>query len=167
MPRVGSRDVRVEERVDVGGSDIHARAEGGRGFLQNVQWLSGRDGALISSGLENGFRASKEISKGAGGAIAVEDGFVADDYHLHVPVVSVCPLRDFADLAFCLAESRLGDEHPEHESQAVRCGGSSHFLQARAVGAVETDRRESLGGDGGDVGGDGGRGLAAASGGVG
>ena len=164
---IGRLDVSVEKRVDVRRGDVHDGTEGGAVFLQDVERFRGRDGALITCSLEGGFGARNKTGEGGCGAVPVEHGFVADHDHLHIFPVPVSPFGDFADLLLCGTDAGFGDEDPEHQFQAVRCGGRSDVLQAGTIGAVETDGGEAFGRNGSDVRRDGRCRFASTGGGIG
>ena len=105
----------VEVRVDVRGGHVDDGAERVGVLLQDVHRLGRGDGAGVAGGGEGGFGGGDEGGEGGGGAVAVEDGFVADDDHLHVAVVAVGPLGDGGDLLGGDADAGVGDVDAEDE----------------------------------------------------
>ena len=153
--RVGA-DVRVEEGVDVGGYHIESGAERLGVGREDRDGLRGGERGVAAGGTEGVFRFGDEASEGRRGGVAVEEGLVADDDHLHQAVVAGEVGGDVVDLAGGGGDAGGGDEDAEDEFQVVGAGGRADDGEAFAVGAVEADGAEAFGGDGADVGGDGG-----------
>ena len=151
-------DIGVEKRMDVRGRDVERGTERGGVLLEDIDRFGGRDGPSVARGAEGGFGFVDEGREGGGGAVAVEDGLVADDDQfdgLPVRAAGGGPGGDFVELGFGVGDAGFGDEDAEDEVQAVGGGGGADGGEARAVGAVEPDGAEAFGGDGGDVAGDG------------
>ena len=165
--RTGSFHIRIEERMDIRRRGIKHRTQYTRLLLQDINRLGRRDRALIPRCLERSLALGDESREFARAAVAIEDGLIADNHHLHMLPIAARVRCDFLDLGFRGRDAGVGDEDAEKEFQAVRAGGGADVFEAGAVGAVEPDGAESFGGDGGDVGGYGGGGFAVARGGVG
>ena len=163
IPRRVGADVRVEERVDIGGHDVEGGAERGGVGGEDGDGLRGGEGGVAASGAEGIFRFGDEVREGGGGGVAVEEGLVADDDHFHDAVVAREVGGDVVDLAGGGGDAGGGDEDAEDEFEVVGAGGGGDDGQAFAVGAVEADGAEAFSGDGADVGGDGGGVFAGAA----
>ncbi len=146
-----SVDVGVEEGMDVGGDDVDDGAEGRRVFLEDVHRFRGRDGAGEAGGDEGGLGGGDEGGQFAHADVVVEDGLVADDDHFDHGPVARGPGGDGADLGLRAGDARRGDVDAQHEFEVVFLGGAADVLEPAAVGAVQADRGEALGGDDGDV----------------
>lgn len=145
-------DVRVEEGLDVGSHDVDDGAERARVLLKDVERLGGRAWAAVASGLERLLRGADESCEVFGAAVAIEDGFVADDAHLdEAPVTGLTPCDDFLYLRLRAANARGFDEYADDHLQAVGLAGGADVLQTRAVGCIESDSLEALTRDAGDV----------------
>lgn len=119
------------------------------GVLPDVQGLRGRTLAGVAGGGEGGFGAGDEGREVRGGAVAVEDGFVADDDQVND--VPLRPVGDGGDLFLGLGETAGVDEYTGDHLQAGDFAGVTDVLESGAIGAVDADGFESSGFDGGHV----------------
>ena len=140
-----SRDVGVEEWVDVSTHNIDNIAKGGGMLLKDVQWLSGGDWAVIAGATETLLSGMDEASKLGGGAEASEDGLVTDDDEGDdVPVLEV---DELVNLWSGTGKTSVLDEDTDDNVKAVGNAAGRDVLEAVAVGlvgGVETDGGESL-----------------------
>lgn len=123
---------------------------------EGAEGLGGGDASCEAGVAEGRSGGGDELGEGFGGAVFVEDGFVADDDHLDGAPVSGGPGGDFGNLGFAVGEAVFGNEDPEHKAEVVRFGGRSDVLETGAVGAVEADGAKAFGSNDGDIGGHGG-----------
>lgn len=167
LARLGSRDVAVEEGVDVGRDDVDDRADDAGDSRKRAHGLRRRDRAVIPRRLQRALDLGDESREVARGGEMVEDRLVAHDHHLHHPVLPAEMLCDILDLRCGGLDAALVDIDADDEGDAVLRGGGGDVGEAPAVGAVQADGGEALGGDHGDVRCDGAGVLAAAGGSVG
>ena len=118
---------------------------------EGAEGFGGGDAPGVAGFAEGRACGGDELGEGLGGAVFVEDGFVADDDHLDGAPVSCGPGGDFGNLGFAVREAVFGNEDPEHEAEVVRFCGRSDVLETGAVGAVEADGAKALGGNDGDI----------------
>ncbi len=154
------RHVRVEERMNVGRHHVENGAQRRGVFLQDVDRLRGGDGAGITGFREGGLGLGDQVHQRVGGAISVEQGLVPHHDHLHATPIPARPVDDVLDLRRGISDAPVGDVNAEDELQAVRFHRRADVQEPRAVGAVEPHGRKTLGGNGGNIGGN--RGLVLA-----
>lgn len=78
---IGGGDGGVEKGVDVCGCEVEHGAEGFGVLDEDAKGFGGGDGAVVAGGFEGSLRVGDERGERGGGAVVVEDGFVADDDH--------------------------------------------------------------------------------------
>lgn len=121
--------------------------------MPDGELIGGGDLTVETGGLECGLGRADEASELRGGASALEDGLVTNDNDLDE--VPLSPLGDSIDLRLSTGDTGLRDEDTEDDLDAVLPGGGADVLEGGAVGAVDTDGSEALGGQSSDVAGDG------------
>ena len=140
-----SRDVGVEEWVDVGTHNIDNVAQGRGVLLENVQWLSGGDWAVVAGAAETLLGGVDEASKLGGRAETSKDSLVTDDDKRDdVPVLE---LDELIDLWSSTGKTSVLDEDTDDHVEAVSDAACGDVLEAVAVGlvgGVETDGGKSL-----------------------
>lgn len=137
VTRVLSLGVRIEERVQVSGDDIDDVAPGRALVLPDGELVGRGDAACETRGLEGLLRGGDEAGEVGGGALALEDGLVADNDQLDE--VPLGPFGNGVDLGLGTADARPGDEDAEDDFHAVGFGGATDVFEGGAVGAVDTD----------------------------
>lgn len=163
---LGGGDIGVEEGVDVGTDDVDGAAESGRAvLLPDVDGLGGGDQTGVAGGLEASGGGLDEGGQGGSVDVSGLDGLVTDNDQLdHGPLG---PGDDLGDLLLGGGDTGAVNVDTHDDVDAEGLAGLADVLQTAAVSGVDTDQVEALALDGGEVGENGGLGLAVTSGGVG
>lgn len=143
------RDAARVEWLDVSRYNIDDGAQGAGRFLEDVDGLSGRAWASVAGALEGLLAGSDERGEFRRAAVAIEDGFVTDDDHLNE--VPPAPGEDVCDLRLRAADAGGLNENTDDHLEAESLASGADVLETGAVGSVDADGLEALGGDGGDV----------------
>ena len=145
-------DVRIEVGLNVGGDNVDDTAERTGGLLENVERLRGRARSVVAGLLPGRFCGADEAGELLGGAVIVEDSFIADDsQNDNVPHAGLTPFRDFGDLGLSSADATRFNENADDHLDIVRLAGCANVLETRAVGSVEADGEETFASDYGNV----------------
>lgn len=136
----------VKEGVDVNTNNIHSSAKVGSTVrLEDVQGLSGSDRAAVTSVLEFGANAGHVAGQLGCGTVPVEDSLVTNDHQdNHVPLA---PGDDILNLVGASGATASLEKNAKNQSKAVLLSRSTNILETGAVGGVDTDVLESLGGN--------------------
>lgn len=146
-------NVTVEEWVDVGAQNVDNVAESTGVLLEDVQWLSGGDWAIVSSSAEDLLGVGNEGSKLTWRAETSEESLVTDDNKGDdVPVWE----RGKVINLWLSSWDTIGlDEDTNNQVEAVLLASVGNVLETVAVSlvsGVETNGRETLGLDIGKIG---------------
>jgi hypothetical protein len=145
----GSLDISVEEWVNVATDNINGTAESTAVCLPGVEGLGSGALSRVSGSGKLGLGIDDEASKSTGGAVTVEDGLVTDNNKINEGEFT--PADDVAHLLGSFTETRAADENTNDHTETGSLTSSANVDKSGAVGAVDTDDRESSGLDNGDI----------------